>query len=187
MNPEVYVIAGPNGAGKTTFATRFLPHYADCYEFLNADLIAAGLSPFSPASQNLRASELMLERMRQLLANRQTFSFETTLAPRSYARQIPMWQSSGYRVFLFFLWLPSAELAIQRVANRVQQGGHDIPVATIRQRYDRGLINFKRLYCQIVDSWLLLDGSQFPPQEVARQEESSLSISNQSLWQEIDL
>ncbi|TWU09959.1 zeta toxin family protein [Allorhodopirellula heiligendammensis] len=183
---NIYIIAGPNGAGKTTFATRFLPHYADCQEFLNADLIAVGLSPFSPATQNMRASELMLERMGELLANRQTFSFETTLAARSYARRIPEWRASGYRVSLFFLWLPSEDLAIERVANRVQQGGHDIPVPTIRQRYNRGLANFRSLYSPIVDDWLLLDGSQFPPREVARQEDRSRSISDPTLWQHIE-
>lgn len=183
---NIYIIAGPNGAGKTTFATRFLPHYADCQEFLNADLIAAGLSPFSPATQNMRASELMLERMGELLAIRKTFSFETTLAARSYAGRIPEWRASGYRVFLLFLWLPSEDLAIERVANRVRQGGHDIPVSTIRQRYTRGLANFKNLYSPIADGWLLLDGSQFPPLEVARQEDGLQSISNQPLWQYIE-
>lgn len=185
-NPSVYVIAGPNGAGKTTFAAKFLPDFVHCSEFLNADLIAAGLSPFSPQLQNFRASELMLERMQELLDDRKTFSFETTLAARSYARRIPEWQASGYRVFLFFLWLPSEDLAIERVANRVQQGGHDIPVPTIRKRYQRGLSNFRSLYSPIVDGWLLLDGSQFPPLEVARQEDQSQSISDPVLWQLIE-
>jgi predicted ABC-type ATPase len=183
---SIYIIAGPNGAGKTTFASEFLPKYADCQEFLNADLIAAGLSPFSPQLQNFRASELMLERMEELLDDRKTFSFETTLAARSYARRIPEWQAYGYRVFLFFLWLPSEDLAIERVANRVRQGGHDIPVPTIRKRYQRGLSNFRSLYSPVVDGWLLLDGSQFPPLEVARQEEQSQSISDPALWQRIE-
>lgn len=133
----IYIIAGPNGAGKTTFATTFLPDYVQCTEFLNADLIAVGLSPFAPSIQNFRASELMLERMQKLLDSRKTFSFETTLAARSYSRRIPEWRAMGYEVFLFFLWLPTEELAIERVANRVRQGGHDIPVPTIRQRYRR--------------------------------------------------
>lgn len=173
-------------AGKTTFATKFLPDFADCPEFLNADLIAAGLSPFSPQLQNFRASELMLERMQKLLDERKTFSFETTLAARSYARRIPKWQANGYQVFLFFLWLPSEELAIERVANRVRQGGHDIPIPSIRQRYQRGLSNFRSLYRPFVDGWLLLDGSQFPPIEVARQEEQSQVISDSMLWQQIE-
>lgn len=183
---NIYVIAGPNGAGKTTFATKFLPDFADCKEFLNADLIAAGLSPFSPQLQNYRASELMLERMRELLEGRKTFSFETTLAAKSYARRIPEWQDRGYRVFLFFLWLPNEGLAIERVANRVRQGGHDIPVTTIRKRYQRGLVNFNSLYRPVVDGWLLLDGSQFPPLEIARQEKALQTVSDPKLWKQIE-
>lgn len=183
---SIYVIAGPNGAGKTTFATKFLPEYVQCTEFLNADLIAAGLSPFAPSIQNFRASELMLERMRKLLDNGETFSFETTLAARSYSKRIPEWQAMGYRVFLFFLWLPSEELAVERVANRVRQGGHNIPVPTIRQRYRRGLSNFDRLYRPVVDGWLMLDGSQFPPTEVARYEEQGQVIADPDLWQDIE-
>jgi predicted ABC-type ATPase len=183
---SIYIIAGPNGAGKTTFATKFLPEYVDCTEFLNADLIAAGLSPFAPAMQNLRASELMLERMQQLLDGGSTFSFETTLAAKSYSQQIPQWRAMGYGVFLFFVWLPTEELAIERVANRVRQGGHDIPVATIRNRYRRGLCNFRTLYRPVVDGWLLLDGSQFPPKEVARNEDSLQVTGDPNHWQEIE-
>ena len=123
QRPEIYVIAGPNGAGKTTFASRFLPEYVHCTEFLNADLIAAGLSPFDPESQNIRASELMLERMDGLIERRETFSFETTLAARSYRHKNIGWRDSGYYVHLFFLWLPSADMPVARVANRVIQGG----------------------------------------------------------------
>jgi len=182
----IYIIAGPNGAGKTTFATTFLPDYVQCTEFLNADLIAVGLSPFAPSIQNFRASELMLERMQKLLDSRKTFSFETTLAARSYSRRIPEWRAMGYEVFLFFLWLPTEELAIERVANRVRQGGHDIPVPTIRQRYRRGLSNFNRLYRPVVDGWLLLDASQFPPTEVARHEEQGQAIADPKLWRHIE-
>lgn len=182
---SIYVIGGPNGAGKTTFATEFLPNYANCREYLNADLIAAGLSPFHPVLQSLRASELMMERMQKLLSQGQTFSFETTLAARSYASHIPRWQASGYRVFLFFLWLPNVELAIERVANRVRQGGHDVPIPVIRQRYARGLSNFHRLYRPIVDAWLLLDSSQVPPIEIAREELGDLAIGEPNLWQSI--
>lgn len=184
---SIHIIAGPNGAGKTTFATKFLPDYAQCTEFLNADLIAAGLSPFAPSKLNFRASELMLERMHKLLDSRKTFSFETTLAARSYSQRIPEWQRLGYRVFLLFLWLPSEELAIERVANRVVQGGHDIPVPTIRQRYRRGLGNFNGLYRPIVDGWLMLDGSKFPPTEVARLEDRSEVVNAPVLWHDIEL
>jgi predicted ABC-type ATPase len=153
QRPGIYVIAGPNGAGKTTFASRFLPAYVHCTEFLNADLIAAGLSPFAPESQNTRASELMLERMDGLLERRETFSFETTLAARTYRQKIIGWRSIGYYVHLFFLWLPSADMAVARVANRVIQGGHGLPEETIRPRYARGIANFHNLYRPVVDQW----------------------------------
>ncbi|MGV2336144.1 MAG UNVERIFIED_CONTAM: zeta toxin family protein [Planctomycetaceae bacterium] len=119
----VYVIAGPNGAGKTTFATEFLPEFVDCREFLNADLIAAGLSPFAPETQNLRAGRLLLEAPSTSYSVRRVdFAFETTLAGRSYARMLKTFRQEGYRVVLFFLWLPSVELAVSRVAMRSASG-----------------------------------------------------------------
>jgi predicted ABC-type ATPase len=169
-NPAIYVISGPNGAGKTTFANRFLPKYVQCTEFLNADMIAAGLSPFAPESQNTRASELMLERMDGLVERRATFSFETTLAARTYRQKIIGWRSLGYSVHLFFLWLPSADMAVARVANRVMQGGHGLPEETIRNRYARGIANFRDLYRPVVDQWSCFDGSQLPPCLVAQAE-----------------
>ena len=123
QKPRIYILAGPNGVGKTTIACQFLAEYVNCTEFLNADLIAAGLSPFAPESQNARASELLLERMDALVEERATFSFETTLAARSYRQRIIAWRERGFSVHLFFLWLSSAEMAIARVANRVRQGG----------------------------------------------------------------
>ena len=142
----IYIIAGPNGVGKTTFANEFLTRYVRCNEFLNADLIAAGLSPYLPESQNVRASQLMLERMQDLVGKRKTFAFETTLAARSYRQKVLEWKEIGYRVHLFFLWLPNPDMAVLRVANRVKQGGHNIPEHTIRQRYARGIQNFQSLY-----------------------------------------
>lgn len=159
----VYVIAGPNGAGKTTFATEFLPEFVDCREFLNADLIAAGLSPFAPETQNLRAGRLLLERIQELFSARVDFAFETTLAGRSYARMLKTFRQEGYRVVLFFLWLPSVELAVSRVAMRVRQGGHHIPEADIRRRYTAGLRNFFGLYRSVLDAWWLYDASELPP------------------------
>ena len=166
-SPTVYVIAGPNGAGKTTFATEFLPDFVHCREFVNADLIAAGLSPFAPETQALRAGRLVLTRIRELAGARQDFGFETTLAGRGYVKLIADLKRSGYRVLLFFLWLPSAEMAVARVANRVRQGGHDIPEATIRRRFEAGLRNVFRLYAPLADSWHLYDGSQLPPSCIA--------------------
>ena len=165
--PAAYVIAGPNGAGKTTFATEFLPDFVHCREFVNADLIAAGLSPFAPETQAVRAARLVLTRIKELARARQDFGFETTLAGRGYVKLITDLKRSGYHAVLFFLWLPSAEMAVARVANRVRQGGHDIPEATIRRRFEAGLRNFFGLYAPLVDSWHLYDGSQLPPSLIA--------------------
>jgi len=159
----VYVMAGPNGAGKTTFATEFLPEFVACQEFLNADLIAAGLSPFAPETQNLRAGRLLLERIHESVRARVDFAFETTLAGRGYARMLKTFRQQGYRVVLFFLWLPSVELAVSRVAMRVRQGGHHIPEVDIRRRYTAGLRNFFGLYRGVIDAWWLYDASELPP------------------------
>lgn len=134
--PTVYVIAGPNGAGKTTFASEFLPDFVDCREFLNADLIAAGLAPFAPETQNIRAARLLLERIKELAAAKSDFGFETTLSGRTYARLLKeMQEKHGYKIVLFFLWLPTADMAVSRVANRVRQGGHHVPEIDIRRRH----------------------------------------------------
>jgi predicted ABC-type ATPase len=167
QSPTVYVIAGPNGAGKTTFATDFLPTFVQCREYVNADLIAAGLSPFAPELQAMRAGRLLLTRIKELADARQDFAFETTLAGRSYVKLIGEFKRSGYDVILFFLWLPSAEAAVARVATRVRQGGHDVPEATIRRRFEAGLRNFLRIYAPLVDSWYMLDGSDLPPSLIA--------------------
>jgi predicted ABC-type ATPase len=166
--PTVYVIAGPNGSGKTTFAAEFLPAFVDCRQFLNADLIAAGLSPFAPETQNLRAGRLLLERIDELSAARENFGFETTLSGRTYARLLAGLRHEGYRVELFFLWLPNADLAVVRVANRVRQGGHAVPEADVRRRFGSGLRNFFRLYLPCCDAWWLYDASGLPPVLIAR-------------------
>ena len=155
--PTILILAGPNGAGKTTFAREFLPHEADCPTFVNADLIAEGLAPFSPQRAAVRAGRLMLELIANHVERRESFAFETTLAGRNYARAIPRWRTSGYRVTLYFLSLPSPELAIARVAQRVRQGGHDIPGDVIRRRFSAGQRNFETVYKPLVNAWLLYD------------------------------
>jgi len=184
-NPIIHIIAGPNGAGKTTFAEQYLPGLAECSEFLNADLIAAGLSPYSPERQNLRAGALMLERMRELVADRVTFSFETTLAGRGYRRMIPEWRRAGYLVRLYFLYLPHVQFAADRVRNRVRQGGHDIPEDVIRRRYRRGLGNFFESYCSIVNGWQLYNSATNPPQPIAESEDGSVKILDDEAFQTI--
>lgn len=161
--PKIIIIAGPNGAGKTTFAREFLPQEAGCPVFINADLIAAGLSPFAPERAAIQAGRLTLEAIAQHVARRESFAFETTLSGKAYARQIPQWRQFGYRVELFFLSLPSAETAVQRVAERVRQGGHDIPEATIRRRFDAGKRLFAEVYQPLVDQWALYDNAGDEP------------------------
>lgn len=158
-NLKVIIIAGPNGAGKTTFAREFLPVDAACPVFVNADLIAAGLAPFAPETAAVQAARVMLLELARHFAARQSFAFETTLSGRGYLRHIRDWQSSGYRVKLIFLQLDSVEESIARVAQRVRQGGHDIPEATIRRRFAAGRENFERLYAPQVDAWALYNNS----------------------------
>jgi predicted ABC-type ATPase len=137
-NPKLYIISGPNGAGKTTFAKEFLPDYVDCLEFVNADLIASGLSPFSPESAAIRAGRLMLERI-HLLANRRIdFGFETTLSGKGYLRLLRGLKDRGYRISLFFLWVNNIEIALARIADRVRRGGHNVPEEIVRSRFHRG-------------------------------------------------
>lgn len=164
---KILIIAGPNGAGKTTFAREFLPNEAGCPRFVNADLIAAGLSPFAPEAAALQAGRLMLEQIHAHVARCESFAFETTLSGRSYARLIPQWQSLGYRMRLFFLSLPNAETAIARVAERVREGGHDVPAEVIRRRFAAGLQNFEQVYKPLVDEWALYDNSGESPQLMA--------------------
>ena len=156
--PQIIIIAGPNGAGKTTFAREFLPNEAACLQFVNADLIAAGLSPFAPEAAALQAGRLMLTQIADHVAHRRSFAFETTLSGVAYARQIPQWRTLGYAVALHFLALPDADMAVARVAQRVKQGGHNIPEAVIRRRFVAGLANLPR-YCELVDDWDVYDNS----------------------------
>ncbi|MFC1825643.1 zeta toxin family protein, partial [Thermodesulfobacteriota bacterium] len=174
--PVVYLIAGPNGAGKTTFADEFLPGFVDCREFLNADLIAAGLSPYAPETQNFRAGRLLLERINELVQGNRDFAFETTLSGRAYVQDLMEIKEKGYRVILFFLWLPDADLAVARVRNRVRQGGHNVPEPVVRRRYVAGLKNLFHLYQPLVNAWWLYDASQLPPVVIAQEEDGELLV-----------
>ena len=159
MSPRIIIIAGPNGAGKTTFAREFLPFEAGCPIFVNADLIAAGIAPFQPETVAFRAGRLMLQELARHSAEGCSFAFETTLSGRSYAPMIDTWRANGYAVKLIFLSLASADEAVARVANRVRQGGHNIPTETIRRRFESGLIHFRNTYRHRVDFWQLFDNS----------------------------
>ena len=154
---KIIIIAGPNGAGKTTFARSFLPEEAQCPRFINADLIAAGLSPFAPEAAAIKAGRLMLKEIAECVRRGDSFAFETTLSGLSYLAQIRQWRAQGYHVSLFFLRLPDPETAIARVAERVRQGGHDIPEAVIRRRFAAGLRNLDQSYKSAVDTWATYD------------------------------
>jgi len=160
---KIVILAGPNGAGKTTFAREFLLREADCPIFVNADLIASGLSPFRYELSAVRAGRIMLEEIRNHVRAGRSFAFETTLSGRLYARWIPAWRQKGYRVKLIYLRLTSADLANSRVGARVLQGGHGVPADVILRRFAAGWRNFERVYKPLVDAWVLYDNSGDAP------------------------
>lgn len=184
--PTLFIIAGCNGAGKTTASYTVLPELLNVKEFVNADEIAKGLSPFQPEKVSIEAGKIMLRRIDELIEQKQDFAFETTLASRSF---VPLCQSAkkvGYQICLTFFWLDSTELAIERVKQRVSEGGHDIPVDTIVRRYGGGLKNFFTLYKNIVDYWLFIDNSKTDPKLIAEGRENLQdTIHNKEIWQEI--
>lgn len=166
--PNLYIIAGCNGAGKTTASFTILPEMLNCKEFVNADGIAAGLSPFNPESVAFEAGRIMLSRIDELMKAGVDFAFETTLATRSYVSLIKKAHDLGYTITLLFFWLHSPDIAKQRVADRVNEGGHDIPSEVIERRYYRGIFNLINLYIPIVNTWIIVDNRGVIP-EVAAQ------------------
>lgn len=161
---RIIIVAGPNGAGKTTFAREYLLKEADCPDFVNVDLIAAGLSPFDPDRVAIRAGRIMLSEIERRVRKGESFAFETTLSGHVYARLIPRWRNAGYRVKLIFLSLPTPEIAIARVAARVAQGGHNVRSDVVRRRFHSGLHNFKKIYMKLVDEWWWYDNADNTPQ-----------------------
>jgi len=176
MNPNLYIVAGPNGAGKTTFAREFLPNYVECLEFVNADLIAGGLSPFYPEKAAIRAGRLMLEQIHLLVDRGIDFGFETTLAGKGYVRLLKDLKERGYRIHLFFLWVRSIDIALERIAERVAQGGHNVPENVVRRRFYRGLPNFLQIYRPLMDFWALFDNSTDSPSMIAFERSRKLQI-----------
>ena len=158
--PKLYIIAGCNGAGKTTASFTILPEVLGCKEFINADEIAKGLSPFQPESVAMQAGRIMLARMDELLQKGETFAFETTLATKSYKQKIEWAQANGYEVTLLFFWLDSPNMAKKRVAQRVAEGGHSIPSETIERRYHNGIVNLFAIYIDMVDICYIFDNSE---------------------------
>ena len=165
---RILIVGGPNGAGKTSFAREFLPNEDRCPTFINADLIAAGLDPFQPDRAAVRAGRLMLDMIGGCVRRGESFTFEMTLSGRGPARMIPAWRQRGYRVALIFLRLSIPELAIARVGQRVLEGGHDIPEATIRRRFRAGSLNVETMYSGLVDEWAVVDSSGDEPVLVER-------------------
>jgi predicted ABC-type ATPase len=161
--PRCVVIAGPNGAGKTTFARRYLPEHADVVHFVNADLIASGLSPLKPELAAIAAARLVLQEIDRLAAERMDFAFETTCSGVTYVRRLEAWKQAGYRVEIVYLRLRSAKLALRRIAARVRQGGHDVPRADVLRRFARGWENFHSVYRPLADSWTVYDNSGRAP------------------------
>jgi predicted ABC-type ATPase len=168
-NPQVIVIAGPNGAGKTTLSPFLLRDKLGVLEYVNADPIALGLSGFDPGGVAFEAGRVMLKRLHNLAEQHRTFAFESTLAAKHYAAWISKLRNHGYAFHLMFLWLPSADLAVDRVRARVHAGGHDVPEPTIRRRYAAGLGNFAKLYRPMADTWAVYDNSHLPsPRMIAQ-------------------
>lgn len=181
--PNLYIIAGCNGAGKTTASLTFLPEMLNCYEFVNADSIAAGLSPLQPESVSFEAGRIMLDRIKKLINDRVDFAFETTLSTKSYHSLIKSAKKNGYDVWLLFFWLPSADMAKQRVKSRVKNGGHSIPEDIIIRRYYRGISNLINIYYSLADNWFVFDNSMPESQLVAGGEKSVVNqVINDEIW-----
>lgn len=182
MSPSVYVIAGPNGAGKTTFAREFLPGYAACRNFINADLIAQGVSPFSPQAAAFRAGRLFLHEIDRFGSRGVTFGFETTLSGKTHTNLFRRLRRGGYSLHIFFLWVATVDLALSRIRERVLEGGHDVPEAVARRRFERSLENFFSSYQAMADAWILFDNSRETPRVIALQKEHKRRIIDKKLY-----
>jgi predicted ABC-type ATPase len=183
--PTCWIIAGPNGAGKTTFALQYLPQIAQCSRFINADLIAAGLSPLAPERQLLAASRLFLREIETSIQQQENFAFETTLSGRSYLKLIRRLRTQGWRVELIYLALPSPEISRQRVAERVRHGGHNIPLADIERRFPRSLTNLLDLFSTEVDFCQCFMNNDAQQELVFEQEDESRNIVNEAHYQHL--
>jgi predicted ABC-type ATPase len=176
--PNPFLVAGPNGAGKTTYVRRFLPQEMRCREFVNADLIAAGLSPFAPDQAAFEAGRIMLRRLRDLAAQRVDFSFETTLSGKTYAPLLRKWRTEGYRIRLDFLWIPDLGITRQRVRQRVSKGGHNIPEEVQMRRFHLGIRNLAEFYRPLVNEWRLYDNTGHRPHLVAQERDGMLTLAD---------
>lgn len=187
LHPNLYIIAGPNGAGKTTVSYNLLPDVLHCPNFVNADEIARGLSPFAPETVSLQAGRIMLQRIEELLSQRVDFAIETTLATRSYVQLIRRAQALGYKVHLIFFFLENEEQAIQRVAQRVSNGGHNIPEEDIRRRFKRGIYNLINIYMPICEVVYVLNNNYIPAKLVVQksQQVGDMHIYEKAMWEQL--
>lgn len=182
---KLYIISGCNGAGKTTASITILPEIFECKEFVNADEIAKGLSPFNPESVAIQAGKLMLERINYLLTQNDSFAIETTLSTKSYQNLVSQAHEKGFYVQLLYFWLPSPEFAAARVAQRVKEGGHNIPKDVIYRRYYAGIKNLFEIYMPIVDYCMIIDNAENPRAIIAEKDEDGLVIYDKSTFNTI--
>ncbi len=182
---ELYIIGGSNGAGKTTFAKEFLPGYVHCPRFVNPDLIAAGLSPFNPEAVAARAGRLMLEEVGSLIHNGKSFAFESTLSGKTYLHLIKQAKAAGYVIHLFYLWIPDPSLAVARIRDRVDSGGHDVPELDVRRRYERTLRNFFDMYRLYADSVHFFNNTGSEPELVFKDEDGDTEVYSPVLYREL--
>lgn len=183
--PNVYIIAGPNGAGKTTFAKDFLPKYAKCKNFVNADLIAQGIAPFEPEAASIRAGRMLIEQIRAFADQKVDFAFETTLSGQSYKAFIKKLKAKGYIVHVFFLWIPDVNLALARVKERVSKGGHNIPAADVKRRFPRSFKSFVSDFIPLIDHWIVFDNSKKDSRSIANGELGRIEIVDKDLYKQI--
>ena len=182
---NVYIIAGPNGSGKTTFAKKFLPGYAKCPNFVNADFIAQGLSPFSPRQAAIKAGRILVKEIHSLAAKNVDFAFETTLSGKSYVSFLSELKKNSYSINIFFLWINTVELALNRIKDRVASGGHDVAAVDVRRRFHRGIYNFFRYYKPLADTWLLFNNADVTPRLIARAKDGEEEIVDKVLFERI--
>jgi predicted ABC-type ATPase len=183
--PSCYIIAGPNGAGKTTFAMEFLPLYANCRNFINPDLLARAFSPFDPDAGMLRAGRAVLERIGEFTQAKRDFAFETTLSGRGYVALLRRMKTAGFRLHMFYLWIPTADLALLRIRYRVQGGGHNVPEAEVRRRFGRTLGNLFKLYRPLLDTLHFFDNASEAPQLVFKDEAGKTIVSDARLYENL--
>ncbi len=183
--PVCTIIAGPNGSGKTTFALKYLSGVAHCQRFINADLIASGLSPLSPELEQMAASKLFLNEIREAIERREDFAFETTLSGRTNLKRIQFLRENKWRVELIYLYLPDVEMSVERVAERVRHGGHNIPLQSILRRYSRSLQNLFELYLPLCDSTICMDNSSETPKLIFSQTPEGLMVEDTSIYQKL--